>query len=160
MGRSHTFMDSEFGRGDYDPTDQGEFERNLVFVIMPFKGGDMDDVYGAIKDECTRIDLRTKRVDENVGSGIVIREITDLIERAEFLICDLTRERPNVYYELGYAHGVGNEGADILLIAREGTEIHFDIAPLRINYYKSTEHLRQIVNSSLTEMIRITRGTA
>src|SRR5215210_9601270 len=149
MGRKHTFMDSEFGGDDYDPNDEGDFERGLVFVIMPFKGQDMNDTYAAVKDECKKLRLHAKRVDENVGSGFVIREITDLIERAEFIVCDLTNERPNVYYELGYAHGVGNEGADILLIAREGTSLHFDIAPLRVQYYSSTENLRTIVSSSL-----------
>lgn len=157
MGRKHTFMDREFGRSDYDPSDEGEFEKGLVFVIMPFSGVDMDEVYKAIKDECHKIRLRTRRVDETEGSGLVIREITDLIERAEFIICDLTRERPNVYYELGYAHGVGNEAMDILLIAKEGTVLHFDIAPLRVQFYSSTEHLRSVVSSSLKAMIKATR---
>lgn len=157
MGRSHTFMDREFGSAHYDPSDQGEFERDLVFVIMPFKGQEMTDIYTAIRDECRKLKLRTTRVDENVGSGFVLREIAQLIERAEFIVCDLTLERPNVYYELGYAHGVGNESTDILLIAKEGTTLHFDIAPLRVQYYRSTEHLRSVVSSSLKEMIRITR---
>ena len=157
MGRKHTFMDREFGRPDYDSSDEGEFEEGLVFVIMPFSGIDMDEVYEAIKDECCKLWLRTRRVDESTGSGLVIREITDLIERAEFIICDLTRERPNVYYELGYAHGVGNEAMDILLVAKEGTVLHFDIAPLRVHFYTSTEHLRSIVSSSLKAMIKATR---
>lgn len=90
--------------------------------------------------------------------GFIIREITDLIGRAEFIIFNLTYERPNVYYELGYAHGVRSGPLDILLIAKEGTTIHFDIAPLRIQFYKTTEHLRSIVASSFKEMIRETRG--
>jgi hypothetical protein len=157
MGRSHTFMDREFGRSNYDPNDQGEFERGLVFVIMPFLGQEMADAYSAIKDECKELNLRCTRVDENTGSGFVIREITDSIERSEFIICDLTHERPNVYYELGYAHGVGNEALDILLVAREGTALHFDIAPLRVQYYSSSEHLRAIVSSNLKRMIEATR---
>ena len=72
-------------------------------------------------------------------------------------ICDLTGERPNVYYELGYAHGVGNESSDILLIAKEGTNIHFDIASFRVNFYRSTEHLRTILNVNLKRMIEETR---
>ncbi len=157
MGRDHTFMDREFGRPDFDPDDQGEFEEGLVFVIMQFQGQEMTDAYTAIKDECKNIGLRAERVDENTGSGFVIREITDLIERSEFLICDLTNERPNVYYELGYAHGVGNEAHDILLIAKEGTVLHFDIAPLRVHYYKSSEDLKAIVSLSLKAMIEATR---
>ena len=157
MGREHTFMDREFGRPDYDPSDAGSFERGLVFVIMPFSGADMDDTYRAVKDECRKLHLRSRRVDENTGGGIVIAEITELIERAEFIICDLTCERPNVYYELGYAHGVGNEAMDILLIAREGTVLHFDIAPFRVHFYSSTERLRLIVAANLKAMIKATR---
>jgi hypothetical protein len=157
MGRDHTFMDSEFGGEDYDPRDAGSFVKGMVFVIMPFSGQDMDDVYSAIKDECKRLKLSAARVDEQIGSGIVIKRIAKMIEDAEFIVCDLTRERPNVYYELGYAHGVGNEGSDILLVAKEGTELHFDIAPLQVQYYRSTEHLREILNRSLKGMIRATR---
>lgn len=141
-------MDREFGRSGYDETDGGEFERDLVFVVMPF-ASEMDDVYSAIRDECAKLRLVAQRVDEAVGSGFVLRKITDLIERAEFVICDLTHERPNVYYELGYAHGVGNEAEDILLLARAGTNLHFDIAPLRAHYYRSIDHLREITHSAL-----------
>jgi hypothetical protein len=149
-------MDEEFGRPDYDPYDQGSYERDLVFVAMPFHE-DMKEVYSAIKDECSKLGLRARRVDENVSSGFIIREVTELIERAEFIIFDLTHERPNVYYELGYAHGVGNEPLDILLIAKEGTILYFDIAPLRVRFYRTTEHLCSIIASSLQEMIRKTR---
>ena len=157
MGRKHTFMDREFGRGDYDPDDQGTFDRGLVFVMMPFLSEDSRDIYDAVKDECARLGLRATRVDESGGSGFIIREVTSLIEQAEFIICDLSHERPNVYYELGYAHGVGNEADDILLLARAGTTLHFDIAPLRVNYFERIEDLRGIVNSQMSRMIRVTR---
>ena len=87
----------------------------------------------------------------------MLSEITELIEDAEFIICDFTRERPNVYYELGYAHGAGNEGLDILLVAKEGTTLHFDVAPLRVRYYSSPEQLRGIVSTQLTAMVSNTR---
>lgn len=159
MSRKHTMMDSAFNRSDYDPDDDGDFIPDLVFVIMAFSGEGMQDVYSAIKDECHKLHLNAQRVDENIGSGLIIGEITESIENAEFIICDLTYERPNVYYELGYAHGVGNEGADILLIAKEGTTLHFDIAPFRVQYYRSTEHLRTILNTNLKGLIKQTRGT-
>lgn len=157
MGRQHTFMDREFGRPDYDPSDDGDFEEGLVFVIMPFRGQDMDQAYGIIKQECAKLGLHARRADESEGSGFVIREIADLIERAEFIICNLTYEKPNVYYELGYAHGVGNEAMDILLIAREGSVLHFDIAPLRVHFYSSPGHLGSVVSTGLKAMIKATR---
>jgi len=157
MGRQHTFMDREFGRPNYDPNDAGEFQPNLVFVIMPFQGDEMTETYSTIKAECFKLGLTAKRADENVGSGFVLREITELIEDAEFIICDLSHERPNVYYELGYAHGIGNEGSELLLIAKEGTILHFDIAPLRVQYYGSLKELASIVFTNLEKMIRTTR---
>jgi hypothetical protein len=134
------------------------FRKNLVFVIMSFKGRGRDTVYAVVKDECSKLKLKAVRVDENIGSGLIIREITGLIERAEFIICDLTHERPNVYYELGYAHGVGNEPLNILLLAKEDTQLHFDIAPFRVQYYRSIKDLRFIVSSNLRTMMEKTRG--
>jgi hypothetical protein len=143
---------------DYEDEEDevNEFEPNLVFVIMPFSD-ELDESYFAIKDECSRLGLNTKRVDENVGAGLVIDEITELIEDAEFIICDLTMERPNVYYELGYAHGVGNEPLDLFLIAREGTVLHFDIAPYRVHYYRSTEQLRSLIRNKFAALVKENR---
>jgi hypothetical protein len=152
--RRASFADIIFKPSDVSHEER-EFEPNLVFIIMAFKR--MQKVYSVIKDECSKLGLTAKRVDENVGSDFIIREIYDLIQSAEFIICDLTYERPNIYYELGYAHGVGNLPIDILLVAKEGTNLHFDIAPLRVQYYGSAEHLRSIVKSNLEAMIKKTR---
>ena len=100
MGRESSYMDEAFRGPKYDPDDQGTFTRNLVFVIMPFSD-DMESVYQAIQDECSTVGLITRRADDVPGSAIVLRDITEAIEEAEFLIVDLTHERPNVYYELG-----------------------------------------------------------
>jgi len=152
MSRETSFGDEQF----YGRVEDSTYETDLVFVIMPF-ADDMNDTYSAIKDECLKLGLNSMRVDETVGSGIVLRKIYDLIERAEFIIVDLTHERPNVYYELGYAHGLGNIADELLLVAREGTELHFDIAPLSVQFYKSTEHLRKIASAKLKAMISTTR---
>lgn len=157
MGDRHPFMSREFGRDDYDPDNPGSFKPDMVGVAMPFKGEEWDNVYAVIKEECVKLALKPQRVDEYVRSGIVIRDIAELIESAEFLIFDLSAERQNVYYELGYAHGVGNEADDILLIARQGTHLHYDIAGLRVHFYDSLDDLRAVLSRSLGVMIRATR---
>lgn len=136
------------------------FEKNLVFVGMSFAGEGMDDVFGAIRDVCRSLRLNARRVDDSHTSGFVILEIVDLIERAEFLVFDLTFERPNVYYELGYAHGVGNSPSNIILIAREGTTTHFDIGPLRIHPYRDTETLRRTLKEALKALVKSTRASS
>jgi len=127
---------------------------------MAFTAPEGDEVFGAIKDTCKSLKLKARRVDEAATSGFIILEIVDLIERAEFIIFDLTHERPNVYYELGYAHGVGNAPTNILLMAKSGTKLHFDIAGFRVQFYDSTEDLRKLVKGTLREMIRTTRTSA
>ncbi len=136
--------------------DMEEFERDLVFVITPFTD-ELDHVYSAIKDECSKLGLKAKRADENPGSALIINEITELIIEAEFIICDLTEERPNVYYELGYAHGVGNAPLDIFLIAKEGTMLHFDVGGYRVQYYKSIKHLRSLIKDKFWAMVQARR---
>jgi hypothetical protein len=141
---------------DDDDDDADDYERDLVFVIMSFAPA-MDDVYASIKDECERLSLRSHRVDENVSSALIIDDITDGIERCEFIICDLSDQKPNVYYELGYAHGVGNEPRDIFLVARAGTQLAFDLAGYRVHFYASTEELRQLIRTRFSRMVAETR---
>jgi len=153
----HTFYDDIYG---HPKLSEDTFERELVFVIMSFSrrsGRKMLDIYSAIKDECEKLNLKATRVDENVGGGFILGETITLIQTAEFIICDLTHERPNVYYELGYAHGVGNQPLNILMIAREGTDVHFDIAPFRVQFYRSTKHLRTIIADTFKDMVRLKR---
>ena len=154
MSKIISFGDEQFS----GLMDEGEFVHGTVFVIMPFSPEyGSDDVFSAIDDECRKLRLTATRVDRTTGSGIVMRRIIQELERSEFIIADLTGERPNVYYELGYAHGDGNGENDILIVAKRGTELHFDNALLSVKSYSSTEELGKIVNSNRQEMIRVTR---
>jgi hydrogenase maturation factor len=62
-----------------DPYDEGYFEQDLVFIAMSFSVEEMEEVWNAIKDECERLELNVVRVDERVGSGFIVREITELV---------------------------------------------------------------------------------
>jgi hypothetical protein len=137
--------------------DKDDFVKGLVFVAMSFQEKGGDEVFKAIKEACKTMRLNARRVDENTSSGFIILEIIDLIEKAEFIVFDLTHERPNVYYELGYTHGVGNSPSNILLLAKHGTKLHFDIAALRVRFYKSTEELRDVIKKNLTAMMKMSR---
>lgn len=132
------------------------YEPKTVFLIMAFEG--TDRAYAAIKDECQKLRLKATRADENTDSGLIIQDIFDDIEGAEFIICDVTNGRPNVYYELGYAHGVGNTPENILLLAEKGTVLQFDIAAFRVRHYASTKELRSIVSARLIEWKAISKS--
>ena len=87
-----------------------------------------------------------------------MNEIANAIRRAEFIICDLTHERPNVYYELGFAHGVGNGPDRILLIASSQARLHFDVGLFQIRRYHSAAELREILSLQLPAMIQAVRA--
>jgi hypothetical protein len=58
-----------------------------------------------------------------------------MIGQARFILADLTNERPNAYFELVYARGLGKT---VITILRSGTNIHFDVRDwTHIGYFDS-----------------------
>ena len=154
--RRWTMPDDLYTERDNKPINRGGFELNRVLVVMPF-AEELEDEYQSICDQCERLGLHPHRIDANAASDNLLREMTKDIERAEFIIYDLSHESANVYYQLGYAHGVGNEAFDILLISKEGVRPHFDIRPLRVHYYQDLTELQHIISLNLKQMIQMTR---
>jgi len=130
-----------------------DFEKNQVFIGMPFDKS-MKDIQKVIEHACEENALQSKIVNNGISSNSIIDEIKELIEQSEFLIIDLTLENPNVYYELGYADGVGNEGKDILLLAKEGTTLKFDIKHRRVHFYKDAYDLQNKLKNILPQLIK------
>ncbi len=134
--------------------DKGKFQKNLVFVGMAFDlPSNLSDTYQAIKRSCEELGLNAVRVDDFQDSGPITVQVLKGIEDAEFLIFDLSADRPNVYYELGYAHGVGNRSEEIILLAKKGSKIHFDISSLRILEYSSVIDLENKLTLRLKNII-------
>jgi len=129
-----------------------DFVKNQVFIGMPFDES-MHDIQKAIKEGCINNNLQPKIVNNGVSSTTIIDEIKKLIEESEFLIIDLSLENPNVYYELGYADGIGNEGKDILLLAKKGTTLKFDIQHRRVQFYKDAFDLQEKLKDILPQFI-------
>lgn len=131
-----------------------------VFVAMAFSDTpERSKTYQAIQRACKHFNLSASRVDELAGSGNILIRIIDAIEEGEFLIFDVSQEKPNVYYELGYAHGVGNRPEDIVLIAKKGAKVHFDIMPLRIIFYTSSGDLEKKLRSEFKQLLLVSRGS-
>lgn len=96
---------------------------SLVFVIMAFSP-DMEPIFEGIKDAGAAVGLSVKRVKDVQGDYRITDQIVQMIGQARFVVADLSHERPNVYFELGFARGLGKT---VITIAREGTPIHFDV---------------------------------
>lgn len=153
MRKSETFSDKEFNLKPKLTGSGTSFEVGLVFLVMPFEGKGCAEAEDMYKMECTRLGLKCIRVDDRITSGFVFRDIVELIEKAEFIVCDLSWNRPNVYYELGYAHGVGNDRDNIFVAAQKGTSVHFDLAPIRVHFYETQEQLRELLRTRLHDLV-------
>lgn len=134
--------------GDPSATDP-----QLVFIIMPFDESHID-TYDAIKRAIERTDtkLRAVRVDEQPGAIAITDEIHRAIRKAALVVCDLTAERPNVYYELGFAKGIGKR---LICIAHEGTQIHFDVYGIKILFFRSYRDLEERLSKEATQLLAV-----
>jgi hypothetical protein len=96
---------------------------HLVFVIAAFRP-DMEPIFEGIREAGAAHGLDVKRVKDLQGDYRITDQIIQMIKAARFVVVDLSHERPNVYFELGYARGLGKT---VITIAREGTTVHFDV---------------------------------
>ncbi len=119
-----------------------------IFVLMSFSP-EMQDTYEEMKVAVELYDksINIHRIDEHRGGTYTIsNQILQRIDQAEYIICDLTEEKPNVYYELGYA--TANKKT-VLLTAKKGTHLHFDIAGYRVVFYTSMIDLKNQLREEL-----------
>lgn len=64
------------------------------------------------------------RIDSKQHNGKIDDEIMASIRAARFVVSDFTGSRGGVYYEAGFAHGLG---LPVIFMCREGDELHFDV---------------------------------
>jgi len=117
-------------------------QKGYVFIAMPMAGSEAayDDVHDAIKDAARSCGLHAERVDEVQSNDRITDRLLESIRKAEFVVADLTDARPNVFYEAGYAYGLGKTP---IYIARADTRLEFDLKDYPIIFFKSMRQLRE-----------------
>lgn len=120
---------------------QYEVLENYAFVAMPIDDGkpDLEDVLGAIKEACSRCGVQAERVDEPQTNDRITDRVLESIRRAEYVIVDLTYSRPNVYFEAGYAMGIGKIP---IYVARKDTAIEFDLKDYPVIFFLNLTSLK------------------
>ena len=124
-------------------------KKKCVFVAMPFQE-EFEDVYQfGIYAAVRRCGYVCEKVDESVYTGSIIERITEGIRNSEFIIADLTHEKPNVYLEVGYAWGLGRP---VIMVAREGHRLHFDLAHHKCIFYRTIGNLSEQLERTILDM--------
>lgn len=128
------------------------FNPRLVFILMPFSS-DFNDVYDlGIKPIVESLNLICVRADEIQHSqDILCGSICQPIQECRFLIADLSGRNPNVFYELGLAHGFEKE---IVLVTNNIKDVPFDIRGMNIVIYRNISSLR----SNLENRLKVLTG--
>lgn len=94
------------------------------------------------------------RIDQREHNNKIDDEIIASIRAARFVVADYTGERGGVYYEAGFAHGLG---LPVIFMARHGTSIHFDTRQYNTIFWKPDEldeAKRQLTNRVLATIGR------
>ena len=131
-----------------------EPDKFLVFAAIP-----LNDQFKRIYDERVTPALKNNhftvmRSDLDFRSGTIMEQIWELINKAKFVIADVTNKNSNVFYELGLAHAIGKE---CLITTQNENDVPFDIQHLRYIHYsdnklgwrKLTDELLKFINSTI-----------
>jgi hypothetical protein len=120
----------------------------VAFVAMPMNPDDdtLVDVLEAIQSASNRCNIRAERVDQQQSSNRISDRMLKSITEADYVIADLTHSRPNVFFEAGFAHGLGKIP---IYLAKRGTSIEFDVHDYPVLFFRNMKELRDVLEARL-----------
>jgi hypothetical protein len=122
---------------------------NDVFVVMSFREKS-DDTYNTIARVCRTYGFEPDRTDKAATTERIYSRIVQGIQRAAFVIADVTFRSVNVYYELGFAEALGK---DVLVIAKEGTTLPFDTTDIPTILFKDQTRLEEALRPRIGSLL-------
>ena len=137
--------------GESSSSDTSSYRPNTAFIMMAIDQSkpELEDIKNGIKEVFREFGIHAITADEIEHDGAITNRILDEIEASEFLVADLTYERPNVYYEIGHAHARTKR---VILVRRKGTKLHFDVAHRNCPEYENTTELKDRLRKRLEAM--------
>lgn len=129
-------------------------DKNLCFVLMPFKEDWSNEIYKLIKKTIESMGLQCLRAD-NLNGPIIIEDIWTKINQAGLIIADVTNKNANVMYEVGIAHTLDRP---TLLLTQNIKEVPFDFTHLRHIEYRNSvsgsDQLKENLKTAITDFLK------
>lgn len=118
-------------------------EKPTCFVVMPFSdaGGAYDPGHWSLvyqellKPACEVAGFIPNRADERSDTSIIITDVLKSLHKADMVLCDISGQRANVFFELGLRQAFD---LPVVIVKDELTKRPFDIATLRDVEYQSS----------------------
>jgi hypothetical protein len=103
------------------------------FVMMPF-AAPVGGYYGLVYEPAIKkAGLIPVRADAEIfGTGKIVDQIYRGLNASKVLVAELTGRNPNVFYELGLAHGLNKP---VVLVSSNEADVPFDLQHIRVIYY-------------------------
>ncbi|MDD2307834.1 MAG: hypothetical protein PHP53_24235 [Prolixibacteraceae bacterium] len=127
------------------------FRPNTAFIMMWMdeKNNELEDVHNIVKRCFENIGISAERADDIEHDGRITEEIINKIQTSEYLFADLSGSRPNVYYEVGFAHALSKR---VIMFRKKGQSVHFDLAGYNCPEYKNMSDLESKLVKRLESM--------
>lgn len=110
-----------------------EESSSIGFCAMWFNE-EVASLWTSVIEPATRLaGYEPLRIDGKQHNGKIDDEIMASIRGSRFVVADFTGNRGGVYYEAGFAHGLG---LPVIFMCREGDELHFDIRQYNCIFWK------------------------
>jgi hypothetical protein len=110
-----------------------------IFAAMPFDPIYDDVFFVAMADAANRIGAVCRRVDQEEFVGDIVEKIKTMIGDSIAVLADLSESKPNVMYEVGYAHAL--EKPTIHICSTPLKDLPFDVSQWNtIGYQQGQTH--------------------
>jgi ActR/RegA family two-component response regulator len=129
---------------------QRKREGPFAFTLMPFTA-DFFEIHKELKEAIEEtFALACKRADDFFEPRRLMDDIERCIKTAELVVADLTGRNPNVFYEVGLCHGLGQT---VFLLTQKIEDVPPDLQDVRLIVYENSLSGVEILKTKLLKAI-------